>query len=229
MHNNSVGHRSITLLKSVAPINRIPELTSIADRHSEIAAQKFQWGAVKYFSDIHKGDREWDILGSMASILSRVDCRPVPMFAEKGESPDFTLYDASKSLIAGCEVAEVLRPGYARHRFHKEAALMPRETVFGVSKIDDQWQPLTKVLRKKLLRSYITKSWLLIYYDIGMLDTEDWHTPFHVRLLREFGTTRLNMTLQECQLFKRILLLSADMRSLTEISPVPRHIGQIPE
>ncbi len=65
--------------------------------------------------------------------------------------------------------------------------------------------------------SYAADSWLLVYYDIGILDKADWETPFHVRLLAEFDSTRLNIADDDYARFARILVLSPDMRCLTEV------------
>ncbi len=204
-------------------------MDNIAERHDTITSQKFRWGAVAYFSDKHKDDREWDSLGHMASILEAANDAPVPVYAVISESPDFVIYDSARARISGCEVTEVLKPGYARHRFHKQDALKPPGTYYGVpEQIDDQWEPLTKILRKKALKPYSVNSWLLVYYDIGMLETEDWETPFHTRLLAAYESTRLNLTDDDYARFARILLLSPDMRSLTEIHPSPRLIGIVP-
>lgn len=204
-------------------------MENIAEKHDSITSQKFGWGAAAYFSDEHKDDREWDSLGRMASILGATSDEPVPVYAVIGESPDFAIYDSSCTRISGCEVTEVIKPGYARHRFHKEDALKPPGTYYGMpEQIDDQWEPLTKVLRKKALKPYAADSWLLVYYDIGMLQTEDWETPFHARLLAEFESTRLNLAEEDYARFVRILVLSPDMRSLTEVHPNPRFIGAIP-
>jgi hypothetical protein len=204
-------------------------MENIAEKHESITSQKFGWGAAAYFSDEHKNDREWDSLGRMASILDAASDEPVPVYAMIGESPDFAIFDFSRTRISGCEVTEVIKPGYARHKFHKEDALKSPGTYYGMpEQIDDQWEPLTKILKKKALKSYSPDSWLLVYYDIGMLDTADWETPFHTRLLEEFNSTQLNLADDDYARFARILVLSPDMRSLTEVHPNPRFIGAIP-
>lgn len=117
-------------------------MENIAEKHKSITLKKFSWGAVAYFSDKHKDDREWDSLGRMASILDAASDDPVPVYAVIGESPDFAIYDSSRARISGCEVTEVLKPGYERHRFHKEDALKPRGTYYGMpEQFDDQWEP----------------------------------------------------------------------------------------
>jgi hypothetical protein len=217
------GAITLTLAK------KISLMENIAEKHDLVTSQKFKWGAIAYFNDEHKDYREWDSLGRMASILHTASDEPVPVYAVIGESPDFAIYDSSRSRISGCEVTEVIKPGYARHRFHKEDALKPPGYHYGKpEQIDDQWEPLTMILKKKASKSYSADSWLLVYYDIGMLATADWETPFHVRLLAEFDSTRLNLADDDYASFARILVLSPDMRSLTEIHPNPRFIGAIP-
>lgn len=204
-------------------------MENIAGKHNFVTSQKFHWGAVAYFSDQHKNDREWDCLGSMAAILDAASNEPVPVWAVIGESPDFAIYDFSGARISGCEVTEVIKTGYARHRFHKEAALKPPGTCCGMpQQIKDQWEPLAQILKKKSLKAYAADAWLLVYYDIGMLETADWKTPFHTRLLTEFFSSRLNLAEDDYEIFARILVLSPDMRSLTELHPNPRFIGTVP-
>jgi len=200
----------------------------ISDKKSFVSSMKFTWGAVAYFSHEHEDEREWDILGSAAALLEHGNTTRLPTFALKQESPDFMLYDSSRLLIAGCEVTEVLRPGYRRHSFHKDAVFKPPGFQHGIPEsIDNQWEPLTKLLRKKALRPYISDSWLLVYYDIGMLETDDWDTPFHERLLAELELNQLQMAEEEYERFHRILILSPNMKSLTEIYPNPNHTAEL--
>ena len=204
-------------------------MNQIDHEYVRVASMKFAWGAAEYFGHKHKNDREWEILGAMTAILKYADCSPIPVYAEKQECPDFRLFNSSRSLITECEVTQVLRPGYARHAHHKEDAKNPSGSITDVDPIDDQWQPITDILKKKTLRSYIENSWLLIHYSIASLETYDWDTPFHDRLLSELSTNMLQLNLADFAKFRRILVLGNDMRSLTEIHPLQIHVGNLPK
>jgi hypothetical protein len=159
----------------------------ISEQRERIEAYRPTVTPAQFYNDRRfRHDREWLILSYLSEILLAAG-RPAPVYADKladGKGPDFQTYSVDRELFERIEVTEVLRPDYARNRFHFE-----REK----ARITE-WQPpdphpdsrssFHDVFQRKLAKRYAADSSLLIYDDVPHPVFPEF-LPWHQRILAD--------------------------------------------
>ena len=98
--------------------------------------------------------------------------------------PDFQTYLHPTSGYWLIEVTEVLRPGYRRGQFHRDAERSGKRIHDIPAPHPKPWSTFRDVLRKKLSKSYSVGTSLLIYDDMTASDFPN-YLPWQERVLQE--------------------------------------------
>jgi hypothetical protein len=192
----------------------------IDSQYSEVEKARRKDGAIKFFSNKQKKNREWQVLGALQRQLlaSSLDA---PVFAVEQESPDFSTYTEDKTFLSFVEVVEVIRPNYRRNHFFKERARPDAPVFFDVDPpLSDLWTPLREGISKKALKGYQRPISLAVYYDIPRSCFPDWSKPFDEYLLDEHKLKPF----ADLASFDRVFVLYCDQRGLVELHPTPTAI-----
>ena len=198
-------------------------MKSIAQEYARVLALNAGLSGSTYFSNEHKDDREWHILGSAHAAYFRAQ-RSFPSHADKRQSPDFHLFDATAYFEHALEVTMVIPPDHKVHRHHREweaSGSKPMDHPYPGYRA--HWDWLRQSIGAKLNLPYIRGCGLLVYFDVSLHDTverspDDFLASVSVESNRhpkeDFGVTNIRSSG-----VKSILILSADMRALVEIYP----------
>lgn len=186
----------------------------IEAKASEMDAWKSKMAIDGYFARPNKTHREWVHLSRLVRLL-RTNGETLPSYARKGESPDFLLRDPESDRF-GVEITEVLEPGFKRGDYIRRVKESGYKLVEPIDEfVEEPWAPLRDCLSKKAEKSYASSSWLLIVFQIGRFSMRDFECPFHQQLLNEHGTNPL----PHLGAFQRVLVLSSNLKCLTQLSP----------
>jgi hypothetical protein len=161
----------------------------IDQERARIDGNKFTVSGAQFFNDRkYREDFEWLILSYLTGALSVAGWH-APQYAEKlrPPQPDFQTYLAPGDPYWLVEVTEVLRPGYQRGDFHREAARSGQK-IHDIPKPHPQpWSSYLHVFRTKLAKPYSAGCSLLIYDDMTASDFPD-YAPWHERLFTRLRT-----------------------------------------
>jgi hypothetical protein len=194
---------------------------NIAAKTATIRSLKHCMTGQQYFSRQNDKLREWDILGTVIELL-RQSGLETPAFAAEHEGPDFLTYRENGSQYGGIEITEALSKDYKRGDFWKQDALADAPEFYDVEMdIAEPWVTLRSQIQKKSAKPYAAQSSLFVYFNIGRLSFEDWHTPFGQQLLVEHSIRPFS----GASVFTAVYVLSSNMSSLVELHPTPRTIA----
>jgi len=198
-------------------------MNDIANKLKDINKTKFENGVSKYFSREKLKFREWEVLGVIQSLLISAGC-DAPSHAVESERPDFATYSPDGLPWAPVEITEILRPDYKRGEFYKCDALSDPPSPYHVpQELDEPWAQLRSQITNKASKAskyYPPETILMVYFDIGRSSFKDRRTPINEMLLKEHKREPF-LNLAE---FSRVLILTADMKSLVQLHPTAKTI-----
>ena len=176
-----------------------------------------------YFSNLHKDDREWHIIGSAEDGYRRAN-RPFPAYAIKRQSPDFELYHDSGAFSHHVEVTMVTPPGAKIHLFHREwekGGLKPQEHIYPA--YTEHWDWLRSAIEAKLRKPYIKECSILVYFDVSLFDTRERHPDDFLRSIalefRRHTSSDLGIPSLMGSSVGSIVVLSCDFHHVAQLYP----------
>lgn len=175
-----------------------------------------------FFSNRHKEDREWMILGAACKVLSKVQRQPrfIPHYAIKSERPDFLLFDETMESVGGLEVVEVVRPDELRHKKFKSLnADHDKKATSIYPMTGDPWLGLREAIIKKAEKRYPKDTILLVYFDIWRFAFQSWDRPVLEMMVEEFRKNPF----ESVEAFNEVLILDSGMNGLMQIHPPTFH------
>jgi len=199
-------------------------MTNIEEKLTQIECSGIH--AVDFFSNEHKKDREWQVLGAVRRLLvAGGRGQDAPVFAEANEPPDFVAYISNaaneEKRRVYVEVVDVLKPGYKRDEFHKDDAKPNAPERYEVDPpLANPWEPLRQEIKKKALKHYERPILLIVYHTLPRCCFKARHGPFHSQILDEHRREPF----VGVEAFDRALILNCDMQSLVELHPHPETI-----
>jgi hypothetical protein len=169
----------------------------------------------------HTESREWQVLGRAVQLLREAG-KEAPEFAEKqspqhqGDDPDFQTFLSPGVSWLPVEVAEVVRPDYAREREMRRQFPLRPMSYDGSNVLADPWRYLEEVILKKSRKVYAGRTCLLVYYGIGVFSFQKWDVPVIEKLMVQHAAKPFPGVTS----FSRVLVITSDMSSLAELHPI---------
>lgn len=162
-----------------------------------------------FFSNRHKSDREWDVLGATSFILRETQ-HHLGNCASKLEKPDFVTY-LENNQRRFVEITEAIRPNYKRHeKFREEKANLTWNKIRLPPRLDDPWTPLQQAIDRKASGKYDQKTVLIIYYGLWIFDMPRWSIPVEQQIIRQHLKTPFRNT----ESFEKVFVLTSGMNAV---------------
>ena len=166
----------------------------------------------EFFSNRHKRDREWIVLGAAQKALCELNV-DFPYYAEESERPDFLTYKSDGTSWSPVEIAEAMRAGKKRHERHLNAKFADPKLYLLPDPMEDPYKPLQDIISKKAQKGYPNNTSLIVYFDIWIFDFPDWSNPVTNNILLRHHQSPF----QDINFFKHVFVLSSDLKTLIEL------------
>lgn len=197
-------------------------MNNINEELSRVECLRKSAGA-ECFSNRHKQDREWWVLGKTFKLLRQSgDCDCLFALATKPPLPDFQILKADGDLSHHVEIGESLEDGRRRHSEMKERLAHPNPRGRSIHVIDDPFISFRKLVTQKFCKPYASGCWLIVFFDImGLQMPEYYSIPWSQMVFNEVNSwsdNELSPNISSCP-FDRVLVLDSGGQSLVSIFP----------
>lgn len=198
-------------------------MNNIDEELNRVECLKKSVGAEKFFSNRHKQDCEWWVLGKSSKLLRQsgyFDC--LFALATKPPLPDFQILKDDGNLSYHVEIGESIEDGLHRNREMKERLAHPTPRGRSIHVIDDPFISFRKLVSKKFGKPYASGCWLIIYFNIlGLQMPEFYSIPWSQMVFNEVNSwsdNKFSPDISSCP-FDRVLVLDSGGQSLVSIFP----------
>ncbi len=182
-------------------------------RYALAKYRRDQVGSEAFFSNRHKKDREWHVLGAVRRLFDQHGL-VFPTRAIEQESPDFLTYLSDGTPWHPIEIAEALREGEKRHEKYRDRNPPRLRRIHCASpNAPVPVGPIQKLISKKARKGYPENTCLIIYFDIWLYDFPDWSTRPEEQLRQAY----LQAPFPDADAFARIIILTSGMDALLDI------------
>lgn len=186
---------------------------SIASQFTRVQALKETIDPVEFFSNSHKRDREWDVLGATHRILS-ASPYGFPDFAEERLRPDFMTFLSDGSRSMPVEITEALRPNERRHQKYMQGAASGSRFRALPPPLEDPWAALQNAIMKKASAGYSSDTALIVYFGLWLFDLKEWSIPMAAQVARRHQ----EQPFQGVDVFSHVFVLTSGMDSAVTLN-----------
>ena len=162
-------------------------MNNINEELTRVECLRKSVGAEIFFSNRHKEDCEWWVLGNASKLLRKsgdFDC--LFALATKPPLPDFQILKDDGSLSHHVEIGESLEDGRRRNREMKERLAHPNPRGHSIHVIDDPFISFRRLVSQKFCKPYASGCWLLVYFNImGLQMPEHYSIPWSEMVFKE--------------------------------------------
>ncbi len=187
--------------------------TSISSELSRVQELKAQIEPDRFFSNAHKRDREWNVLGATKDVLHSRS-REFAFYAEEQERPDFATFLSNGAPWFPIEITEAFRPHERRHKKYRDIKVSGPLHRYLPPPLKDPWAPLQTAIQKKATAGYSPETALIVYYGLWLFDFQDWNLPVEQQIVKRHREEPF----QYVEAFSRVFVLTSGMDAVVEFT-----------